>query len=48
MSDDSEFDGIYVENHENDVYYKKYKLLLEECAQLQRQNEILVFRLENS
>lgn len=44
MSDESENDGVYVDNQENDLYYKKYKLLLEECSQLQRSNEILVFR----
>lgn len=44
MSDDSENDGVYVDNKENDLYYRKYKLLLEECSQLQRSNEILVFR----
>lgn len=44
MSDDSENDGVIVDNKENDLYYRKYKLLLEECSQLQRSNEILVFR----
>lgn len=44
MSDDSENDGVYIDNQENDLYYRKYKLLLEECSQLQRCNEILVFR----
>ncbi|KAJ8972061.1 hypothetical protein NQ317_010930 [Molorchus minor] len=46
MSDESENDGVYVDNEENDLYYKKYKLLVEECAQLQRANEILVFRIQ--
>ncbi|XP_019867853.1 high mobility group protein B3 [Aethina tumida] len=46
MSDESENDGVYVDNQENDIYYKKYKLLLEECANLQRSNEILVFRIQ--
>ncbi|XP_018570444.1 HMG1/2-like protein [Anoplophora glabripennis] len=46
MSDESENDGVYVDNQENDLYYKKYKLLLEECSQLQRSNEILVFRIQ--
>ncbi|KAJ8957422.1 hypothetical protein NQ318_004902 [Aromia moschata] len=46
MSDESENDGVYVDNQENDLYYKKYKLLLEECSQLQRANEILVFRIQ--
>lgn len=44
MSDESENDGVYVDNQENDLYYKKYKLLLDECAQIQRSNEILVYR----
>ena len=44
MSDESENDGVYVENHENDIYYKKYKLLLERCGALQKENERLVFR----
>lgn len=46
MSDESENDIAFEENHENDVYYNKYKLLLEECSQLQRANEILVFRIQ--
>lgn len=46
MSDESENDGIVVDTNENDVYYKKYKLLLEECAQIQKSNEILVFRIQ--
>ncbi|KAF7265682.1 hypothetical protein GWI33_020766 [Rhynchophorus ferrugineus] len=46
MSDDSENDVGFEENHDNDVYYNKYKLLLEECSQLQRANEILVFRIQ--
>ncbi|CAH1954276.1 unnamed protein product [Acanthoscelides obtectus] len=46
MSDESENDGVYVDNQEQDLYYKKYKLLLEECSQLQRANEILVFRIQ--
>ncbi|KAJ8923168.1 hypothetical protein NQ315_001722 [Exocentrus adspersus] len=46
MSDESENDGVYVDNQESDLYYKKYKLLLEECSQLQRSNEILVFRIQ--
>nr|CAI5858331.1 unnamed protein product [Callosobruchus analis] len=46
MSDESENDGVYVDNQEKDLYYKKYKLLLEECSQLQRANEILVFRIQ--
>lgn len=45
MSDDSENDGIYVENSfENDIYYKKYKFLLDRCESIQRHNERLVFR----
>lgn len=46
MSDESENDVAYEENQENDLYYNKYKLLLEECAQVQRANEILVFRVQ--
>lgn len=46
MSDESENDVAYEDNQENDLYYNKYKLLLEECAQLQRANEILVFRIQ--
>ncbi|XP_017780453.1 PREDICTED: high mobility group B protein 13-like [Nicrophorus vespilloides] len=47
MSDDSENDGAYVEsNHENNVYYKKYKLLLAECENIQKSNERLVYRIE--
>lgn len=46
MSDESENDVAYEENQENDLYYNKYKLLLEECAQVQRANEILVFRIQ--
>ncbi|EFA08580.1 uncharacterized protein LOC103313877 isoform X1 [Tribolium castaneum] len=46
MSDESENDAVYTESYENDIYYKKYKLLLEECAQLQKSNEILVFRIQ--
>ncbi|KAG5889302.1 hypothetical protein JTB14_031949 [Gonioctena quinquepunctata] len=46
MSDESENDGVYTDNQENDLYYKKYTLLLEECSQLQRSNEILVFRIQ--
>jgi hypothetical protein len=45
MSDESENDAVYADSYENDIYYKKYKLLLDECAQLQKSNEILVFRL---
>lgn len=45
MSDESENDATFPESYENDIYYKKYKLLLDECAQLQKSNEILVFRL---
>lgn len=44
MSDESENDGVYVDNYENDVYYKKYKLLLERCEAIQKNNERLVFR----
>lgn len=44
MSDESENDGVYVDQQEKDIYYKKYNLLLEECSNLQRSNEILVFR----
>lgn len=44
MSDESENDGVYEDHNEHDVYYKKYKLLLEECAEIQKSNEILVFR----
>lgn len=45
MSDDSENDGVYVENnYENDVYYKKYKLLLERCEAIQKHNQQLVYR----
>ncbi|XP_023026067.1 uncharacterized protein [Leptinotarsa decemlineata] len=46
MSDESENDGVYTDNQKNDLYYKKYTLLLEECSQLQRSNEILVFRIQ--
>ncbi|KAL1497731.1 hypothetical protein ABEB36_008639 [Hypothenemus hampei] len=46
MSDESENDIVYEENQESDLYYNKYKLLLEECSQLQRANEILVFRIQ--
>lgn len=46
MSDESENDVAYEDNQENDLYYNKYKLLLEECAQLQKANEILVFRIQ--
>ncbi|XP_057665538.1 high mobility group protein B3-like [Diorhabda carinulata] len=46
MSDESENDGAYVDHQEKDIYYKKYKLLLEECSNLQRSNEILVFRIQ--
>ncbi|XP_072384303.1 uncharacterized protein [Diabrotica undecimpunctata] len=46
MSDESENDGAYVDQLEKDIYYKKYKLLLEECSNLQRSNEILVFRIQ--
>ncbi|XP_028150397.1 uncharacterized protein LOC114343726 [Diabrotica virgifera virgifera] len=46
MSDESENDGVYVDQLEKDIYYKKYKLLLEECSNLQRSNEILVFRIQ--
>ncbi|RZC37942.1 high mobility group B protein 13-like [Asbolus verrucosus] len=46
MSDESENDGVYTDSYENDIYYKKYKLLLDECAQLQKSNEILVFRIQ--
>lgn len=45
MSDESENDGAYVETYQNDVYYKKYKLLLERCQMIQKYNERLVFRL---
>lgn len=45
MSDESENDGAYVESYENDIYYKKYKLLIGQCEALQKQNETLVFRL---
>ncbi|CAG9865533.1 unnamed protein product [Phyllotreta striolata] len=46
MSDESENDGVYVDKQEKDIYYKKYNLLLEECSNLQRANEILVFRIQ--
>lgn len=46
MSDESENDGVYVDQQEKDIYYKKYNLLLEECSNLQRSNEILVFRIQ--
>lgn len=46
MSDESENDGVYVESYENDIYYKKYKLLLEQCEVLQKQNETLVHRIQ--
>ncbi|GJQ71929.1 hypothetical protein Trydic_g3038 [Trypoxylus dichotomus] len=46
MSDESENDGIYVENYENDIYYKKYKFLLERCEAIQKHNERLVFRIQ--
>ncbi|KAF5289770.1 hypothetical protein FQA39_LY03687 [Lamprigera yunnana] len=47
MSDESENDGAYVENsYENDVYFKKYKLLLERCEALQKHNQQLVYRLQ--
>lgn len=47
MSDESENDGAYVENsYENDIYYKKYKLLLERCESMQKHNQQLVFRLQ--
>jgi len=46
MSDESENDAVYTDCYENDIYYKKYKLLLDECAQLQKSNEILVFRIQ--
>ncbi|KRT82418.1 hypothetical protein AMK59_4753 [Oryctes borbonicus] len=46
MSDDSENDGVYVENYENDIYYKKYKFLLERCEAIQKHNERLVFRIQ--
>ncbi|XP_060523305.1 uncharacterized protein LOC132700161 [Cylas formicarius] len=46
MSDESENDIAFDESERNDLYYNKYKLLLEECAQLQRSNEILVFRIQ--
>ncbi|KAJ3624304.1 hypothetical protein MTP99_017940 [Tenebrio molitor] len=46
MSDESENDAVYADSYENDIYYKKYKLLLDECAQLQKSNEILVFRIQ--
>ncbi|KAK9883268.1 hypothetical protein WA026_001452 [Henosepilachna vigintioctopunctata] len=46
MSDESENDGVYVGTQENDLYYKKYKLLLEECAQIQKSNEIHVYRIQ--
>ncbi|KAI4456869.1 tcf3 fusion partner [Holotrichia oblita] len=46
MSDESENDGVYVENYENDVYYKKYKFLLERCEAIQKHNERLVFRIQ--
>lgn len=45
MSDDSENDGVYVDAYENDIYYKKYKLLLAECENIQKNNERLVFRI---
>lgn len=44
MSDESENDGIYMNSYENDIYYKKYKLLLERCEAMQKYNEKLVFR----
>lgn len=44
MSDESENDGVYVESYENDIYYKKYKLLLEQCENIQKKNETLVHR----
>lgn len=47
MSDESENDVAFEEPHqENDLYYNKYKMLLEECARFQRANEILVFRIQ--
>lgn len=47
MSDDSENDGVYVENsYENDIYYQKYKLLLERCEAVQKHNQQLVYRLQ--
>ncbi|XP_066153025.1 uncharacterized protein [Euwallacea fornicatus] len=46
MSDESENDVVCEEHQQNDLYYTKYKLLLEECAKLQRANEILVFRIQ--
>ncbi|ENN73937.1 hypothetical protein D910_11450 [Dendroctonus ponderosae] len=45
MSDESENDVAY-EEHQDDLYYNKYKLLIEECSHLQRANEILVFRIQ--
>ncbi|CAH0564854.1 unnamed protein product [Brassicogethes aeneus] len=48
MSDESENDGVYVDNQESDIYYKKFKLLLEECSNMQRSNEILVFRIQET
>lgn len=47
MSDESENEEIFDDNNEHDVYYKKYKLLLEECAEIQKANEILVFRYDS-
>lgn len=44
MSDDSENDVAYMDDFENDIYYKKYKLLLERCEAMQKYNERLVFR----
>lgn len=44
MSDESENDGVYMNSYENDIYYKKYKLLLERCEAMQKYNEKLVFR----
>ncbi|XP_045478257.1 high mobility group protein B3-like [Harmonia axyridis] len=46
ISDESENDVLFEDNNEHDVYYKKYKLLLEECAEIQKSNEILVFRIQ--
>ncbi|KAF5282486.1 hypothetical protein FQR65_LT14256 [Abscondita terminalis] len=47
MSDESENDGAYIENsYENDIYYKKYKLLLERCELIQKHNQQLVYRLQ--
>ncbi|KAF2899482.1 hypothetical protein ILUMI_06695 [Ignelater luminosus] len=49
MSDDSENDGVYVENnYENDIYYKKYKLLLERCEAIQKHNEQLVYKIQQT